>query len=434
MSARDHRPHDARDTPDNYLVLVGVARLDALTQLVGLASAESVIATLRDDVAQLCGEGSRIVVKRGHVEAVLPGGSAEIFASELAALARALEKRIDIDGYLFDRTAVIGAADLRGGALSPDAYCTAEWALARAQVSQEPVILPHSHARSQSENRLVLMRNLQRAIRDDALELHYQPKLHARGGEIAAAEGLVRWTCPDAGPIAPDRFIAIAEATGDIRSLTHWVVGRAVRDFETLSRQGTTLRLDINMSGTSLSDARFTREIIDQLAPARGMIGIEITETAMIADPERALVNLQLCAEAGIRLAIDDYGAGFSSLAYLQQLPVSELKIDRSFILRLASQQRDPLLVRSTIDLAHALEMEVTAEGVDSPQVLALLQVMGCDLVQGFYLSRPLPLDALFRYVTDASQRTRAPDQAIERLRQRIDAARRKSPPAPPGS
>jgi EAL domain-containing protein (putative c-di-GMP-specific phosphodiesterase class I) len=131
----------------------------------------------------------------------------------------------------------------------------------------------------------------------------------------------------------------------------------------------------------------------------QGEIGFEITETAMIADPVRALENLRTIADAGIKLAIDDYGSGFSSLAYLQQLPVSELKIDKIFISRLASGQRDPLLVRSTIELAHALEMEVTAEGVDSPEALALLQVMGCDLLQGFHLSRPLPFDKLVTYL-----------------------------------
>jgi EAL domain-containing protein (putative c-di-GMP-specific phosphodiesterase class I) len=137
------------------------------------------------------------------------------------------------------------------------------------------------------------------------------------------------------------------------------------------------------------------------LGGATGGIGFEITETAMMADPEGALVNLHKLAEASVHLSIDDYGSGFSSLAYLQQLPVNELKIDKAFVSRLSSGPRDPLLVRSTIDLAHALEMEVTAEGVQSAATLALLQVMRCDMVQGFFLSPALSLDGLIDFARE---------------------------------
>lgn len=421
----EHTQED-EDRPRPFLVLIAAERLDALTQLIGSARARQLIKDLADDAAKLLGQDADVEARGDHVEAVILSGSAAALAVELAALADALRRSVEIEGYVFDRIAVLGATDLHGGTPAGDARGTARAALAQAQATQRPVVLPRAHARSVAEDRFTLMRNLQRMIREDLLELHYQPKLQAREGKIAAAEGLIRWSCAETGSIAPDRFIPIAELTGDIRGLTHWVVGRAIRDLGLLAQRGIHLRLDINLSGALLSDHRFTREILDRLEAAHGMIGIEITETAMMIDPERALTNLRLCAEAGIHLAIDDYGAGFSSLAYLRQLPVSELKIDKSFILGLASQQRDPLLVRSTIDLAHALEMQVTAEGVDSPQVLALLQVMGCDLVQGFYLSRPLPLDTLIAYLSDASQRSRAPDAAIERLRQRIDAARRK--------
>ena len=140
----------------------------------------------------------------------------------------------------------------------------------------------------------------------------------------------------------------------------------------------------------------------------RGRIGLEITETAVIQDPEAALANLRALADAGIRIAIDDYGSGLSSLSYLKQLPASELKIDQMFISGLIDSHRDPLLVRSSIDLAHALDMEVTAEGVDSPAALALLKVMGCDVIQGFLIAQPMRLGEL-RAFLDARE-VRAPD------------------------
>ena len=138
-----------------------------------------------------------------------------------------------------------------------------------------------------------------------------------------------------------------------------------------------------------------------------GRIGFEITETAVIGDPDAALANLRDFTQAGIRIAIDDYGSGLSSLAYLKQLPAHELKIDRLFVSGLTDSHRDPLLVRSSIDLAHALEMEVTAEGVDDAMSLSLLRVMGCDLLQGYFISPPLPLDGLTSFLDDASQAER---------------------------
>jgi EAL domain-containing protein (putative c-di-GMP-specific phosphodiesterase class I) len=130
-------------------------------------------------------------------------------------------------------------------------------------------------------------------------------------------------------------------------------------------------------------------------------LGFEITETSVIRDPESAIRNLQIFADIGIVIAIDDYGAGLSSLAYLKQLPASELKIDKLFVTQLTSSNRDPLIVRSTIDLAHALEMEVVAEGVETPAAMALLSVMGCDMVQGFLISRPIGLDALLPFLAE---------------------------------
>jgi EAL domain-containing protein (putative c-di-GMP-specific phosphodiesterase class I) len=237
--------------------------------------------------------------------------------------------------------------------------------------------------------------DLDAAIVRGQLFLVHQPKMRARSGKIEAVETLVRWRHPEHGLISPSDFIGVAEQRGEIRRITEWVLRQAIAEQRSLGACGHTLPFNVNVSAYLLADREFAHWTLDTIRTASGPIGIEITETAMIADPAGALRNLHLFADAGVHVAIDDYGAGLSSLAYLKQLPARELKIDRMFISGLSTSHRDPLLVRSTIDLAHALEMEVTAEGVDSAATMALLRVMGCDLMQGYLIAKPMPLGEL---------------------------------------
>ena len=245
--------------------------------------------------------------------------------------------------------------------------------------------------------------DLDPAITRSELFLVHQPKMRARTGEIAAVETLVRWQHPTRGLIGPNDFIHLAEERGEMRRITEWVICQAIKEQRSLGACGHALAFNVNISAKVLADRDFADWALATIRDASGPIGFEITETAMIADPHGALRNLHLFADAGIKIAIDDYGAGLSSLAYLKQLPAHELKIDRMFISGLSSSHRDPLLVRSTIDLAHALDMEVTAEGVDSPAAMALLKVMGCDVIQGFLLAVPMTLGDL-RAFMDARQ------------------------------
>lgn len=237
--------------------------------------------------------------------------------------------------------------------------------------------------------------DLDAAIVRGQLFLVHQPKMRARTNAVEAVETLVRWRHPERGLIGPADFIGVAEQRGDIRRITEWVIRQTITEQRSLAACGHALPFTVNVSAYLLADRDFAQWTLDTIRGASGPIGIEITETAMIADPAGALRNLHLFADAGIRIAIDDYGAGLSSLAYLKQLPAQELKIDRMFISGLSTSHRDPLLVRSTIDLAHALEMEVTAEGVDSAASMALLRVMGCDLMQGFLIAKPMVLGEL---------------------------------------
>jgi diguanylate cyclase len=180
-----------------------------------------------------------------------------------------------------------------------------------------------------------------------------------------------------------------------------WTLRQVIADQRVLAAHGHDMPVFINISGVLLADGAFVSEACRIIRETGAKIGFEITETAVIRDPDSAIRHLQSFSEIGIPLAIDDYGAGLSSLAYLKQLPATELKIDKMFVMQLTSSNRDPLIVRSTIDLAHALEMEVTAEGVETPAALALLSVMGCDMVQGFLISRPVALDAFIRFLDE---------------------------------
>jgi len=252
-------------------------------------------------------------------------------------------------------------------------------------------------------DRLALMQDLPTAIANGEMFLQYQPKVHVRRQEIGSCEALVRWNHPIRGLIGPGDFITVAEDCGQIAALTLWTLDRVIEDQALVHGDGHDLRFFINISGQLLSDDAFVTAVCERMDMCDARIGFEITETAVIEDPLSAIANLNTFAAAGIDIAIDDYGAGLSSLAYLKQLPAKELKIDKLFILNLTSSNRDPLIVRSTIDLAHALDMEVTAEGVESPAALALLSVMGCDMVQGYLISRPVSLDLFRQFLRDYS-------------------------------
>jgi len=273
----------------------------------------------------------------------------------------------------------------------------AEEALALLEPGGDPVIVDMSTIAGLPEQ-AALSRDLRGLERRGELFLVYQPKVAVRKRCIASAEALIRWQHPDHGLLMPDAFIPLAERNGCIRELTLWTLATIIADQPSLAADGRSLRVFMNVSGRLLTDASFIEAVCTAVAQTSAEIGFEITETSVIRDPDLAIANLERCAAAGIALAIDDYGAGLSSLAYLKRLPAQELKIDKMFVTQLTSSHRDPLIVRSTIDLAHALGMEVTAEGVESPAALALLTVMGCEMVQGYLISPPLVLGEFRKY------------------------------------
>jgi EAL domain-containing protein (putative c-di-GMP-specific phosphodiesterase class I) len=263
-------------------------------------------------------------------------------------------------------------------------------------------IIAHGATAENAQARNVaLLQEFTQAIESNRLTLAYQPKLDLRSNTISSVEALLRWTSKKGDPANIAQLIELLEKTGTIKAMSLWGIEQAIADGEKMLEAGFDIQTFVNISAGLLADAAFTETLIASASNTPAKIGIEITETAIIADPAIAIQNLQAISQAGIAIAIDDFGVGLSSLEYLQQLPASELKIDRSFIASLSSSNRNPLIVRATIDLAHALEMSVTAEGVDDQLSVALLRIMGCDMAQGYLVSPALPVNELIGFLQD---------------------------------
>jgi EAL domain-containing protein (putative c-di-GMP-specific phosphodiesterase class I) len=244
--------------------------------------------------------------------------------------------------------------------------------------------------------RLETVRELPDALLEGEFVLHYQPKIAIATGETFGAEALVRWQHPTRGLLHPDAFLEIVEQSGSIGRLTQIVLELAVRQLATWHAAGVPISVAVNLSASDLLDAELPERIMRLLSqhsvPVQAL-ELEITESVLMTDPDRACELLGELRGLGLRIAVDDYGTGYCSLAYLRDLPIDELKIDRSFIAALTQDPRSGAIVSSTIELAHALNFSVVAEGVEDESTLAALEAFGCDSVQGFHFSRPLPAD-----------------------------------------
>jgi diguanylate cyclase (GGDEF)-like protein len=243
------------------------------------------------------------------------------------------------------------------------------------------------------QRQISLIRDLRQAPRNGELALHYQPKLDIRNGRVTQAEALLRWQHPQFGSVSPAEFIVLAERTGSIQLLTNWVIEEALRQLAEWARRGLVLQLSVNISADDLVDSNLADRVSALLklyrVPAEQLI-FEITESAIMREPEQSLKVLNRLREFGISLSVDDFGTGYSSLAHLKRLPVQELKIDQSFVRDLDETSEDAVIVRSTIEMSHNLGLKVVAEGVEYEHSLRLLERWQCDTAQGYLISRPL--------------------------------------------
>lgn len=313
------------------------------------------------------------------------------------AVARLFEDPLTLRGQTVDVSASMGVASWPAHADQPDVLLSrSEIAMHAAKSRAAGVLVYESKLDSSSTENLSLLTDLRRAVEQGELRLYLQPKISVDSGQVVAAEALVRWQHPVRGLVPPIQFIPFAEQTGFIRQLTLWMFEEAARRWASLQIQGRPVRIAVNLSTRDLLDLSFPTRLADLLAlhgaPSHGFC-LEITESAIMDDPLRAESTLNKLADQGFKLSIDDFGTGYSSLAYLKRLPVSELKIDKSFVMGMTSDNSDAKIVRSTIDLAHNLGLTVVAEGVEDAHILKALGTLGCDEAQGYHMSKPVPAD-----------------------------------------
>lgn len=399
------RPATSADAESGHrqrcLILAEIVNFVTLRRQLGARRADSLILDVADYLGEHLGDVEITIAGRAQLEIALAAGPIDALDDALACIREMFEHPADLDGQLYTIDIALGAAfDCAATFDEVRMAEEAEEALAEAKLAGSTVVRDLSVS-TPAYDRKTLMADFRRSLQRDEFFVQYQPKVHLRRQEICSAEALIRWRHPVRGVILPGDFITAVEESREIGALTLWTLSRVIADQKALAAQGHDLTLFINISGQLLADQTFVARACQIVRDCDAKIGFEITETSVIREPEMAIGHLRIFADMGIVIAIDDYGAGLSSLAYLKQLPARELKIDKLFVMELTSSNRDPLIVRSTIDLAHALEMEVTAEGVETPAAMALLSVMGCDMVQGYLVSRPIGVEALKQYLDE---------------------------------
>lgn len=306
-----------------------------------------------------------------------------------------LEPKVDLDGIVLQLQSKIGVAFFpQHCADGKSILQLSDTALNFARKHNQTVQVYDHSLDINSGERLELINDLKDAIKDDQLELHYQPKLDMSSGVVTHAEALVRWIHPTKGMIPPDNFISIAEQTGQINALTRWVFIEALNQYNRWKALDIFINIAVNISAENLKSPSFSgfiRESVEQYDVPSHHITLEVTESAVVDNPQEAIELLKQFQLDGFKISIDDYGTGYSSLAQLKQLPVNELKIDKSFVQRLATDEDDRIIVRSTIELAHNMGLSVVAEGIEDQFALTWLAQQGCELAQGYFISRPQP-------------------------------------------
>lgn len=309
-------------------------------------------------------------------------------------LLEALRRPFDVDGVLLEIDGSLGVA--MSGDCDVDLLRAADIAMYAAKSQRSGVVVYSPHLDRHDPERLNVFGDLRRGIRDGELRVHYQPRAALAGGRIVGMEALVRWQHPERGMLPPADFIDIAEATGLIRPVTDIVLAQALDDCRAWRDVGLRLTVAVNLSARVLLDSELPDRVAELLRshglPA-ACLELEITESAAMKDPTQAMMVLRRLRQLGVALSVDDYGTGHASLSYLSRLPVGTLKIDRSFVSTMELDDNDKAIVRSTIELAHALGLRVVAEGVETRRAWEQLLAFGCDEAQGFWLGRPGPAE-----------------------------------------
>jgi diguanylate cyclase (GGDEF)-like protein len=399
------------------LLLIDLDRFKEINDTFGHQYGDALLAQIGTRLRSAIRESDTLARLGGDEFAVLLPDITDLgSATALAAKLRgALETPFLVEGIALDVEASVGVVLSGEHGMDPTLLLQrADIAMYVAKAQKLGVFAYDPDVDLHSPAKLALLGELRRALERDELVLYYQPKVSISTGEVVGAEALVRWQHPERGLVLPDAFIPLAEQTGLIEPLTTYVLGAALTQARVWMDAGQPLMVSVNLSARHLLDERLPRQVADLLV-AHGvpadLLELEVTESALITEPVRAQRLLGAIDALGVRLSIDDFGAGYTSLGELKNLPFTELKIDKAFIMNMGKDPSDALIVRSIIDLGHNLSLTIVAEGVETSTALADLTALGCDTAQGYYLSPPLPATAF-----DTWRASRSPGATTQHL------------------
>ncbi|MHB8473749.1 MAG: bifunctional diguanylate cyclase/phosphodiesterase [Gammaproteobacteria bacterium] len=378
------------------LLLLDINRFQEVNDALGFKQGDLLLKDISKRLLDTMGEEAIVARMRGDEFAVLlPIGEAAEAAEMTSRIFAALETPFILSDLRLDISATVGITLFpQDGVEATTLIRHADVAMHQAKKSGQRSAFYATEQDQDSSRRLALAGELRHAIEHGELVLYYQPKVDIQACEVCGAEALVRWIHPQRGLIPPDEFIPLAEYTGLIKPLTDWVLEAALQQSAIWRRAGLALPIAVNISARNLQETEFLEKMERLLKSLDGdarWLEIEITESAIMDDPGRALDILTRLQNLGIPLFIDDFGTGYSSLGYLQRLPVSAIKIDKSFVFDMLTNKDSAAIVRSTITLAHDLDLKVVAEGVENQAMWNRLARLGCDVAQGYYLSKPVP-------------------------------------------
>ena len=379
------------------VVMLDLNRFKHVNDVLGYRFGDLLLTRVAERLSQQSVRGVDLVARLGGDEfaVLLHAGDAALAQSVAQRIERAFDAPLTLEEHTVDMGAGIGLACWPEHAADADLLLSrAEVAMYSAKRRTSGPLIYDPAIDAASAQTLSLLTELRQAVGHGELRLYLQPKLALDTSVVVGAETLVRWQHPQRGLVPPMQFIPFAEQTGFIRVLTLWVFEEAARHWLMLHDQGLHLKLSVNLSTRDLLDQdlpqKFDALLLKHRVPAEAFC-LEITESAIMDDPQRALATLDRLSALGFKLSIDDFGTGYSSLAYLKKLPVDELKIDQSFVRSMETDADDAMIVRSTIDLAHNLGLVVVAEGVENAKAWDMLRALNCDQAQGYHMGRPMP-------------------------------------------
>jgi len=389
---------DAASEDDKLaMFFVDLDRFKEINDTLGYHNGDSLLKQIAERLKQVIGTSGKVARFGGDEFAILsPSVRSGEHAAEIAArIHQSIEPNFTIEDLQLEIRASIGIV------LYPDHGTDADTLMRRADMtmsiakkSDPGYTFYDPKFDFYSPRRLMLLGELRQAINNNDLCLYFQPKIDMKSSRVIGVEGLIRWLHPKHGQIFPDEFIPLAERSGLIKPLSLWVLKEAPRRWAEWKSEGFDITVAVNLSVRDLFDITMP-DYIGSILEKHGMPGdrlvLEITESAMMEDPDQVKSILMTLSNMGIKIAIDDFGTGYSSLAYLKNLPVHEIKIDKSFVLEMDKDKEDATIVKSTIELGHTLGLSVVAEGVEGAEAWRMLQELGCNYGQGYYMARPLP-------------------------------------------